>query len=245
MASGNPALNAKTFEDIAHEGEAMTMAGTVNKSAMLLAITAASALWCWTQALPPNGSMDAALVYAAGGAFAGFIVALLTIWKKRWARYTAVAYAALEGLVIGGVSAQLETQFPGIALQASGLTFAVFGAMLGLYWTRVIPMTDSVKLGIVAGTAAIAALYLVDLVLLLFGKQVAFIHESGAWGIGFSLVVVAMAALNLLLDFDFIEGGVKNGAPRYMEWYAAFGLMVTLIWLYLEILRLLAKIRQR
>lgn len=244
MASGNPALNARTFEGAAAQGEAMTMRGTVNKTAILLAVTLIGAMWCWGQAASPGAARDAVPLYIMGAALAGFVVALLTIWKKAWAAYTGPLYAALEGVVIGGVSAYLEQEFPGIALQAAGLTFAVFAAMLVIYYTRLIPMTDNVKIGIVAGTAGIALVYLVDLVLMFFGKPIPFIHEGGFWGIAFSLLVVGMAALNLLLDFDFIESGVRQGAPRYLEWYAAFGLMVTLIWLYLEILRLLAKARR-
>lgn len=248
MASGNPALNAKTFDGIARDGEAMTIAGSINKTAILLAVTIAGAAWCWGEAARASSSggqvSDAILWYLLGGSVGGFLVALLTIWKKHWARYTAVPYAALEGLVIGGLSMLLEQEFPGIVLQAAGLTFAVFVAMLVIYRSRLIPITEGFKAGVVAGTAGIALLYIVDLGMMFFGKPIGFIHEGGTYGILFSLLVVTMAALNLVLDFDFIETGVREGAPRYLEWYAAFGLMVTLIWLYLEILRLLGKSRK-
>ena len=248
MASGNPALNAKTFDGIAHDGEPMTIAGSINKTAILLAVTIGAAAWCWGEGASATASgstpADALIWYLLVGSIGGFLVALLTIWKKPWATYTAVPYAALEGLVIGGVSMLFEQDFPGIVLQAAGLTFAVFTAMLVIYRSRLIPITEGFKAGVVAGTAGIALLYLVDLVLMFLGKPIGFIHDGGTWGILFSLLVVTLAALNLVLDFDFIETGVREGAPRYLEWYAAFGLMVTLIWLYLEILRLLAKSRK-
>ena len=246
MASGNPALNAKTFEGIGSEGEPMTIAGTINKTAILLAVTIATAGWCWGEGMSagPSRAADAVMPYVLVGSIGGLLVAFLTIWKKEWARYTAVLYAALEGLAIGAVSMLMEQAYPGIAMQAAGLTFAVFVAMLVIYRSGLIPITAGFKAGVVAGTAGIALLYLVDLALMFFGKPISFIHEGGTWGIVFSLLVVGMAALNLVLDFDFIDTGVREGAPRYFEWYAAFGLMVTLIWLYLEILRLLGKSRK-
>jgi uncharacterized YccA/Bax inhibitor family protein len=181
-----------------------------------------------------------------GGIFGGFIVALVTIFRPNWAAITAPIYALLEGLALGGISAMFERTYPGVAIQAVGLTFGTLFVMLLAYKTGMIRATQGFKLGVIAATGGIALLYLVEMVLGgFFHIQVPAINGSGAVGIGFSLFVVIIAALNLVLDFDMIETGVQGGAPKYMEWYGAFGLMVTLIWLYLEILRLLGKMRRR
>jgi uncharacterized YccA/Bax inhibitor family protein len=177
------------------------------------------------------------------GLIGGLITALVTIFWKATAPYTAPLYAALEGLALGGISAFYEASFPGIVIQAIALTFGTLFCLLTAYRSGMIRATENFKLGVTAATGAIALLYLVNLGMGFFGKSMPFIHESGFLGIGFSLFVVGIAAMNLVLDFDFIETGVEQRAPKYMEWYAAFGLMVTLIWLYLEILRLLSKTR--
>ena len=158
---------------------------------------------------------------------------------------TSLIYSLVEGLALGGISALFEQRYPGIAIQAVGLTFGTLFAMLLAYKTGIIRATEKFKIGVVAATGGIMLLYLVDIVLHFFSRPVPFIHEGTPIGIAFSLFVVVLAALNLVLDFDLIETGVNNGAPKYMEWYGAFGLMVTLIWLYLEILRLLGKARRR
>jgi len=179
-----------------------------------------------------------------GGAIGGFVLALICIFKKTSAPIVAPLYALAEGLFLGAVSAFFEIRFPGIVMQAVGLTFGTLFALLMAYRSGLIKATENFKLGIVAATGAIALLYLVNMGMRLFGFEgMGFIHEGGTVGIIFSLVVVTIAALNLVLDFDFIENGVEHGAPKYMEWYAAFGLMVTLVWLYLEMLRLLSKLR--
>jgi uncharacterized YccA/Bax inhibitor family protein len=244
MRSGNPALSAKTFEGFGEYSEAMTLGGTVNKTALLLAIVVITASWTWERAL---GAASAAEVspFILIGAFGGFVVALITIFAKRYSGYTAPVYAALEGLALGGLSALFEIKYPGIVMQAVGLTFGTLFCLLGAYKSGLIKPTENFKLGVVAATGGIAVLYLIDLGLGFFlGKPIPFIHESGTMGILFSVFVVVIAALNLVLDFDFIEEGVANGSPKYMEWYGAFGLLVTLVWLYLEILRLLAKLRE-
>jgi uncharacterized YccA/Bax inhibitor family protein len=176
---------------------------------------------------------------------AGLVLALFTIFKKEWSAFTAPAYAVAEGLSLGAVSALFEVRYPGIVLQAVGLTFGTLAALLVAYKTGVIKATENFKLGVVAATGAIALFYLFGFVLRLFGITMPLIHSSGTFGILFSLGVVVVAALNLVLDFDFIEEGAARGAPKYMEWYAAFGLMVTLVWLYLEVLRLLSKLQDR
>jgi uncharacterized YccA/Bax inhibitor family protein len=173
------------------------------------------------------------------------VVALITIFKKNLAPTTAPIYAVLEGLFLGGLSAMFEAQFSGIAVQAIFGTFGTMGGLLLAYRTGLIKATENFRLGVFAATAGIALLYLVSFVMGFFGKSIPFIHQSGTFGILFSVFVVIIAALNLVLDFDFIEKGEEVGAPKYMEWYAAFGLLVTLVWLYVEMLRLLAKLRSR
>jgi uncharacterized YccA/Bax inhibitor family protein len=180
-----------------------------------------------------------------GGMLGGFVFAMVTIFKKEWSPVTAPIYALLEGLVLGGLSAVFDQRYPGIGIQAVSLTFGTLFVLLLAYSSGWIKVTEKLRLGIVAATGGIAVFYLAELVLGFFGIQFVSINGSGLIGIGFSLVVVTVAALNLVLDFDFIEQGVKVGAPRYMEWYGAFGIMVTLVWLYLEILRLLSKLRSR
>ena len=244
MRSGNPALRANTFLDagsgvVVGGAGAMTLEGTVNRTALLLVVTFATAMFTWSQAEP--GALGP---YLLVGGVGGFVVALATIFRKPWAPYTAPLYAALEGIAIGAISSVMEVRYPGIVVQAVGLTFGTLAALLIAYRTGLVRATENFKLGVVAATGGVALLYLADIVMGLFGHPVAFIHEGGMAGIGFSAVVVVIAALNLVLDFDAIEEGVARGAPRYMEWYGAFGLLVTLVWLYLEILRLLGKSRR-
>jgi uncharacterized YccA/Bax inhibitor family protein len=180
-----------------------------------------------------------------GGAIGGFVVALATVFKQQWAPVTSPIYALLEGLFVGGMSALAESQYPGIVIQAVGLTFGTCLAVLMAYTSGLVKATENFKMGVVAATGGIALVYLASIILGLFGVRMPLIHDNGLFGIGFSLFVVVIAALNLVLDFDFIDNGARQGAPKYMEWYAAFGLMVTLIWLYIEVLRLLMKLRSR
>jgi uncharacterized YccA/Bax inhibitor family protein len=245
MRTANPALNDNTFRGYGRAaaiGDAMTIQGTVNKTAVLLLLALLTASWTWNQYYTGAGSIG---IWIMGGAIGGFIVAMVTIFKKQWAAMTAPLYALLEGLVIGGISSILEAQYPGIVIQAVGLTFGTLFGLLFAYKSGVIRATASFKLGVVAATGGIMVVYVVTMLLGFFGIRMPYIHESGTIGIAFSLFVVVVAALNLVLDFDFIENGAAHGAPKYMEWYGAFGLMVTLIWLYIEILRLLAKMRSR
>jgi len=175
----------------------------------------------------------------------GFVLALVTVFKKEWSPVTAPLYALLEGLALGGISSFLDTAYPGIAIQAVGLTFGTLFVMLFLYTTGVLRATRKFVIGVVAATGAIFLVYMADFVMGFFGRNVPLLNDSGPWGIAISGIIVVVAALNLILDFDLIERGVQAGAAKYMEWYGAFGLMVTLVWLYLEILRLLAKSRRR
>jgi uncharacterized YccA/Bax inhibitor family protein len=250
IRSGNPALKESTFLDlgsgtVVRTGDgAMTLNGTVNRTAFLLILTLVGAMFTWSKFFASGGTANL-MPYVLGGALGGLVVALVTVFKKEWSPVTAPLYAGLEGLFIGAVSAMFEMKFPGIVMQAVGLTFGTLAALLMAYRSGLIKATENFKLGVVAATGGIALLYLVNIVMGFFGKSMPFIHDSGWLGIGFSAVVVVVAALNLVLDFDFIENGVEQGAPKYMEWYAAFGLLVTLIWLYLEILRLLSKLQSR
>ncbi len=242
--TSNAALNSKTFQgESADGGAVMTLQGTINKTGFLLICTAASAIWTWQ--MVGTDSPQAVIPWMFGGIIGGFIVALLTIYKKDFAPIGAPIYAALEGLSLGGLSAWMNVRFPGIAIHAVELTFGTLAVMLMAYSTGMIRATQKVWTGVTAATGGIALVYLVDLGMSFFGMQVPFIHESGPWGILVSLFIVSIAALNLILDFDFIETGVEQGAAKYMEWYGAFGIMVTLVWLYVEMLRLLSKIRRR
>jgi uncharacterized YccA/Bax inhibitor family protein len=222
----------------------MTIEGTVNRVGILLVLMLIPAAYMWNKVLgawDPSAAMGTAMI----GAIGAFILAIVTVFKKTWAPVTAPMYAVLEGLFLGAISGVFNQMYPGIAMQAIALTIGTLFTLLLAYRSGLIRATENFKLGVVAATGGIALLYLVNIVLRFFGTSIPFIHESGTVGILFSLFVVVIAALNLVLDFDFIESGAEMGAPKYMEWYAAFGLMVTLVWLYLEILRLLAKLQSR
>jgi len=228
IRSGNPALGEDTFRGTrVTRGEAMTVGGTVNKTALALAILMAAAATVWNL-----GARDARVPgLTMVGLLGGLVLAVATIWKKEWAPITTPLYAACEGLALGGISIGFEMRYPGLVAQAVFLTFGVLAALLAAYRSGLIRMTDNLRLGLVAATGGIGVVPL--------------IRGSSPIGIGFSLVVVAIAAFNLVLDFDFIERGADSGAPKYMEWYGAFGLLVTLVWLYLELLRLLSKLQER
>ncbi len=242
--TSNPALNDQVFNRLSGTaiGETMTLSGTINKIATLLFLTILASAYSWHKF---TENYSTAMTFAIGGAIVGFILALVTIFKKEWAPYTTPAYALAEGLFLGSISAMYNQQFNGIVLQAVGLTFGTLLMLLFLYKSGIIKATENFKMGVFAATGAIALLYLASFILGFFNIPIGFIHSSGTFGIIFSVIVVVVAALNLVLDFDFIENGAKSNAPKYMEWYAAFGLMVTLIWLYLEMLRLLAKLNRR
>ena len=239
--SGNPALSKRTFNNLkSTTGEVMTLDGTVNKTAMSLAILLFAAYYTYSNAI-----MDYVLI----GLIGGFIVALVTIFKKEWSPITVPIYAVLEGLYLGGVSRIFGNMFePGIVPQAICLTLGILIALLFAYKTKIIKVTENFKLGVFAATAGILVVYLISILMSAFGGRGLPIMDptnTSMISIGFSLFVVGIASLNLVMDFDFIEQGVENGAPKYMEWYGAFGLLMTLIWLYLEILKLLAKTSSR
>lgn len=253
--TSNPALNSKSFGGFVGvdprtatsrpaETGAMTVQGTVDKTAILLAVTVFAAIWPW-KLLFETRDFNVVVPFVMVGMIGGFVLALVTIFKKSWAPVTALLYAACEGLTLGGISAMFEIRYHGIAFQAMALTFGVLAVMLVAYKTKAIRATEGFKLGVIAATGAIVLVYLLSMVLGMFGVPMGFLNSSGPLGIGISLLVVGVAALNLVLDFDVVEQGARAGAPKYMEWYGAFGILVTLVWLYLEILRLLAKLNDR
>ncbi len=243
--SSNPALKSSTFDNLAgtgYDSDRMTVQGAINKSATLLLILVAAAGFSW-YAMLANQAIGFPLMM--GGVFGGLIVAIVLAFKKEWSPFLAPVYAVLEGLALGAISLIYEAAYSGLVLTAIVLTIAVFAVMLFVYATRIIRVTQQFRVIIFAATAGIAVFYLLAFVLRFFTIEMPLIHDTGTFGIIFSVVVVAVAALNLALDFDFIEQGAQQGVPKYMEWYSAFGLLVTLVWLYLEILRLLSKLRSK
>ena len=236
--SGNPVLNKSTFLSSDVQSEKMTINGTVNKTLISLILLITSGYYCFTSISP---------IIIIGGAIGGLIVAIITIFKKEWAPITVPIYALLEGCFLGGISYMYNTMYEGIVSNAIFLTIGILLSLLFAYKSGWIKPTENFKLGLVAATGGIFIVYLVNFVMSFFGSQMGImdINNSSMFSIGFSLFVVVIASLNLVLDFDFIEEGAEKGAPKYMERYGAFGLLVTLIWLYLEILRLLAKLNSR
>jgi uncharacterized YccA/Bax inhibitor family protein len=257
--SSSPALNDKTFGDyragVPAPGyaNAMTIEGTATKTGILLLLVVLAAGYTWNvamAAIPPlaeslGEAFAAVQPWVLGGGIGGFITAMVIIFKKSWAPFLSPVYAILEGLMLGGLSALFELMYPGIVFNAVFLTMGVLAVMLVAYRTGIIRATQKFKAIVICATGAIMLVYLVGFVMSFFGAGIPYIHDSGPIGIGFSLVVVGIAALNLILDFDLIEQGTRSGAPKYMEWYGGFALLVTLVWLYLEILRLLSKLRSR
>lgn len=260
MQSSNPVLSEDRFSNVAHDPtmagtrqDVMTIGGTVNKTAMALTLCVIAAILVWWQYY----SGQSVMIWTFGGAIVGLILALVTVFKPNLAPYTTLPYAAAEGCFLGGISAMLEAtlveqigpQGQGLTVQAAGCTLGVFGVMLTLYMTRIIRVGQKLRAGIVAAVGGVFVFYIVALVGSLFGWSGAsqFLDPQNAspLSIGISVVIVAIAAFSLLLDFDMIERGVKSQAPKRMEWYGAFGLMVTLVWLYLEVLRLLSKLKSQ
>ena len=243
--TGNPGLNEKTFATLPRVGigvEGMTLKGTIDKSFLLLIVLMAAALWPWSQMA--SGDVQAVSATMMLGLLGGLVLALVISFKATLAPYLSIPYAALEGLAVGGLSAILEQRYPGIAIQAVGLTFGVLAVLLIAYRMRLIRVTAQFRAMVIGATGGIFLLYLATWILGFFHVAVPVLYSASPLGIGISLVIVGVAALNLVLDFDLIERGVAGGAPKYMEWYSAFGLIVTLVWLYIELLRLLSKVRR-
>ncbi len=257
MATGNPALNESYFESESQTRSGsgvMTLQGTVIKTGVLLTIMVAVAAFAWSQILPygtaganqPGGLNQNAMIWTFGGAIGGLILGLILCFKPSLAPVLAPLYAAFEGSFVGGLSTiYAVAAYPGIVMQAAMLTIGVLVMMLALYGTGIIRMSDKLRTGIIAATGAIFLVYLATMVLSFFGIRMPYIHGNGPVGIGFSVVVIIIAAFNLVMDFDMIERGTRYRAPKYMEWYGAYGLLVTLVWLYIEILRLLSKLNSR
>ncbi|MFT3682951.1 MAG: Bax inhibitor-1/YccA family protein [Ferruginibacter sp.] len=245
--SGNPFLSEKVFQatTATNYAETMTLRGTLNKFGFMLLMLLGSAYYSWKEFT--QGGNVTPLIWI--GFIGGFILALVIIFKKEWAPYLAPAYGLMQGLFLGAISAVYNMAFakqaPNIVMNAVGLTFGVAIAMYLLYSFKIIKVTEKFKSIVFTAIVGLAIFYLIAFVLRMFGVPMAFLHEGSPIGIGFSLIVIAIAALQLVLNFDMVEQGAEAGAPKYMEWYCAFGLMVTIVWLYLEILRLLAKLNDR
>ena len=236
--SRNPVMNEKAFHNATQNvnpaitrGETMTVQGAINKTFILTAIMLATAVVGYANPSP---------LFMWGGAIAGLVVVLIASSRPQMSGTLAPIYAGLEGLFVGSVSAIYASMFNGIIFQAVTLTMAVLFMMLFIYKTGIIKVTQKFRAGIVMATGAIFVVYLVSFVLSFFGITVPYLHSAGPIGIGISLVIIAVAALNLLLDFDNFEKGEQYKAPAYMEWFSAMGLLITLVWLYIEILRLIA-----
>lgn len=238
----NPIFNEEIMQgetQYVSEKDVMTINGTMIKSFVLLAFVVVSAAYTWLQFVAGNMGLVKILMY--GGLFVGFVSAIIAAFAKKASPIIAPIYAVAEGFFLGGISAMYNAEFGGIVFQAITATFAVFFVMLGLFSSKVIVVTEKFRWTIIAATAAIGILYLVAFILSFFGINTPIIHDATPLGIAFSVVVVGIAAFNLLLDFDIIEKCANSMVPKYMEWYCSFALMVTLVWLYIEILRLLAK----
>jgi uncharacterized YccA/Bax inhibitor family protein len=239
METSNPLLKRESaFSSTLVQAEPMSLQGVINKSGILLLLCIGTASYAWT-----HPALRAPLLLV--GLIGGLVACLVGTFRPATSPIAAPLYAVLEGFVLGAISQVIEQRFPGIVLNAMLLTFGVLGLMLMLYATRTIVVTQRLTKGILAATAAVALVYFVDILLNMFGYRVPLIHESGWVGILISLVIVGIAAFNLLVDFAVIEQGVSQGSPKYMEWYCGMALLVTLVWLYLEILRLLSKLRGR
>jgi len=242
--TGNPVLNSKAFTQTGViTGDRMTVAGTIGKSVILLVLLTMTAGWVWSR-FYTEGTVESISPYMIGGVIGGLVFALAASFKPNWSPIAAPLYAICEGLAIGGFSAMFELHYHGIVIQAVGLTLAVAFSMLGLYSTGIIKVTDRLRRMIIAATAGIMLFYLATWIMSLFGLDTSIVYGHSGLSIGISLVIVAIAAFNLVLDFDIISRQTAAGAPRFMEWYGAFALMVTLVWLYLEIVRLLANTRR-
>ncbi len=238
--SGNPVLTSNAFNTTAISSETMTINGTVNKTFLSLTLLMVTGYYTFMSGQIMSG-------FAIFSLIAAFIVAIITIYKKEWSPITVPIYAILEGIGLGWISYSFNSLYDGIVLSAICITVSILLAMLMIYRSGLIKPTENFKLGVAAATGGIMMLYMINLVMSFFGSQMGImnIQNASLMSIGFSLFVIVIAALNLVVDFDFIEEGAEKGAPKYMEWFGAFGLMVTLVWLYLEILRLLAKLRSR
>ena len=249
--TSNPAFSKrifeKTFTDVTDD-TVMTLNGTVNKSFLMLLLVILGATYTWRiffQNPDPESIPPSLVTYMLVGGIGGFVISLAIMFRPVWSPWAAPVYAVLEGLFLGAISAFFEFKMPGIVIQAASLTFLTLLAMLALYRSGIIKVTEKFRMGVFAATGGIALMYFAGFILGLFGINFPLMHSGGTLGIVVGVVICGVAALNLVLDFDLIENGAKSSLPKYMEWYSAFALMVTLVWLYLEILRLLSRINSR
>lgn len=247
MRSSNPAFKDNAFSGAAQgwRGEVMTLDGTALKTGVLGILVVLSAAWPWHLFFSSHISTAELTPYWLGGSLSAFVVAMLTIWKKNYSPVTAPLYAVLEGLTLGAISVLYEYKYPGVAIQAVGLTFAVLGGMLFLYTSHLVRPSVGFMKTVAMATLGVAVYYVIAMLMSCFGVHAPMIWDTGIIGIGFSVLVSILASLNLLLDFSFIDSNVQSGAPKYMEWYGAFGIMVTTVWLYLELLRLMSKLNRK
>lgn len=245
--SSNPVFGRNIFQTTAKDlnvSNTMTVKGTMGKAMLMLILVVIGASYTWKMFYALQTS-NAAMGWMIGGAIGAFITALIISFSPKTAGWLSPIYAILEGLFLGAISAYFESIYQGIVVNAVGLTLAVAFLLFFIYRTGIIKVTNKLRVGIFAATGGIALFYLITWIISMFGGNVSFMMNSSLLSIGISIFIVIIAALNLLLDFDFIQQGEQAGAPKYMEWYGAFGLMVTLVWLYLEILKLLAKLSRR
>ena len=247
METNNPAFNNRIIaQERAHGfGDQMTIQGAINKTFVLLGVLLISGGWIWSKMFEATANKGSLEMYVWGGVIGGLIVGLVTTFVRKWAPYTAPMYAICQGFALGGISAIFEATYQGIVIQAVGLTVGTLMCMLLAYKSGLIKATEKFKLGLVSAMGGLMFIFMLNWIMGFFGHRLAFLYSNGPVAIGFSVVVVIIAALSLVLDFDFIEQGAASGMPKYMEWYSAFGLLVTLVWLYIEFLRLLSRLRDR
>lgn len=245
MRSSNPVMTGKIYEKAgsALSENSMTISGTLNKIGIMLLLVVVSAAYTWKMVLGDNPNQVGTLAIVGG--IGGFIMAMVTVFSPKSSPYTAPVYAILEGMFLGAISAVINARYPGVAFQAVLLTIGTLFTMLFLYRSGTIRATPKFRRGVMMATGAVFFAYMISWIMSLFGMSMGFMHSSGPIGILVSLAIIVIAALNLIMDFDFIEKGSQMGAPKYMEWYGAFGLIVTLIWLYIEFLRLLSRFAGR
>ena len=238
--SGNPVLTSNAFNVSSDSSDVMTINGTVTKTFLSVCLVVISGYYSWINISITNTLMLPCVLIGLG-------LGIITIYRKHLSPITVPIYAVIQGIFLGAISYTFNSLYDGIVITAISYTLSILFVMLTLYRTGIIKPTENFKLGVAAGTGGIALIYFGNLIMSFFGTGLSImdINNASIYSIGFSLVVIVMASLNLVVDFDFIEEGSEKGAPKYMEWFGAFGLLVTLIWLYLEILRLLAKLNSR
>lgn len=252
--TSNPIFGQKTYDQAyanSYGNETMTLNGTINKTILVLLFVISAAFYTWQKffevydPIDPSLAVSGIVKYLLIGGIGGFILALVATFTPKWSGYTTPIYAILEGMFLGGLSAMFEARYPGLVIRAVALTFAVFFSMLVIYRQRIIKVTGAFRKGMLSAMFGLMMVYLVSWIAGMFGANVSYLHGGGSFGLIFSLIVTGISAFSLMLDFDFIESNAANRAPKYMEWYSVFGLLVSLVWLYINILRLLSILSRR